>query len=72
MAFCPPRCWTPGTTIREYTTILPPADSIPGESYLSLQMYDAETLQKSPVRVSRRPYRQMLADGDTLILPLAR
>ena len=40
----------PGTTIREYTTILPPADSIPGKSYLSLQMYDAETLQKLPVR----------------------
>ena len=46
----PTSVWTPGTTIREYTTILPPADTIPGESYLSLQMYDAETLQKSPVR----------------------
>ena len=46
----PTSVWTPGTTIREYTTILPPAESIPGERYLSLQMYDAETLHKSPVR----------------------
>jgi hypothetical protein len=63
----PTSVWTPGTTIREYTTILPPAGSIPGERYLSLQMYDAETLQKSPVR-SAAGIQAAAPDGDTLIL----
>jgi hypothetical protein len=66
----PTPVWMPGTTIREYTTILPPAELIPGESYLSLQMYDAETLQKSPVRTAVGV--RAAADGETLILPLAR
>jgi hypothetical protein len=61
----PTSVWTPGTTIREYTTVLPPADTILGESYLSLQMYDAETLQKSPVRSAAGG---QAVDGDTLIL----
>ena len=61
----PTSAWTPGTMIREYTTILPPAGSIPGEHYLSLQMYDAETLQKSPVRSVAGA---QAVDGDTLIL----
>jgi 4-amino-4-deoxy-L-arabinose transferase-like glycosyltransferase len=67
----PTSVWTPGTTIREYTNILPPADTIPGESYLSLQMYDAETLQKSPVR-SAAGVQADASDGDAVILPLAR
>jgi hypothetical protein len=57
--------WTPGIVVREYTTVLPPADPIPGESYLSLQMYDAETLEKSPVRSAAGG---QTADGGTLIL----
>jgi hypothetical protein len=69
-ALLPTLDWKPGTTIREYTSILPPADLIPGESHLSLQMYDAETLQKSPVRSGVGA--QGAADGETLILPLAR
>ena len=61
----PTSAWAPGTMNREYTTILPPADSIPGEHYLSLQMYDAETLQKSPVQSVAGA---QAVDGDTLIL----
>ena len=61
----PTSMWTPGIVVREYTTVLPPADTIPGESYLSLQMYDAETLEKSPVRSAAGG---QAVDGDTLIL----
>jgi hypothetical protein len=61
----PTSMWTPGIVVREYTTVLPPADPIPGESYLSLQMYDAETLEKSPVRSAAGG---RTGDGDTLIL----
>jgi 4-amino-4-deoxy-L-arabinose transferase-like glycosyltransferase len=63
----PTTMWTPGIMIREYTALLPPAHSIPGESYLSLQMYDGETLEKSPVR-SAAGVRT--ADSETLILPI--
>ena len=65
----PTSMWTPGIIIREYTTVLPPAGAIPGEGYLSLQMYDRETLQKSPVRSAAG--LQATADGDTLILSVA-
>ena len=66
----PTSVWKPGSTIREYTSILPPADLGPGTSYLSLQMYDAETLQKLPVK-STMDASTVVAD-DALILPVAR
>ncbi len=61
--------WKPGTTIREYSTILPPARPVPGEAYLTLQMYDAETLEKLPV--TQADGVKAGDDGQTLILPLA-
>jgi hypothetical protein len=64
----PTSVWTTGTTIRERTTILPPASSPPGEAYLTLQMYDAETLQKLPVRSASGA--EALPDSNTLILPI--
>jgi hypothetical protein len=65
-ALLPTLDWQPGTTIREYTSILPPADLIPGKSHLSLQMYDAETLQKLPVRSAAG----VQSDDDTLVLSI--
>jgi len=64
----PTSVWTPGLTIQEHTSILPPADSVPGESYLSLQMYDARTLQKLPVRSATGA--QAAPGSDTLILSI--
>ncbi len=64
----PTAVWTPGLTIQEHTTILPPVNSIPGENYLSLQMYDAETLQKLSVRSAAGV--EFTPDSDTLILPI--
>ena len=66
----PTSVWAPGVPIREYTSVLPPTDAIPGESYLSLQMYDAGTLQKLPVRSVGGA--QVASDSDTLILPIER
>ncbi|RQW80224.1 MAG: hypothetical protein EHM79_20210 [Geobacter sp.] len=66
----PTSVWAPGSSIREYTSVLPPADAIPGNNYLSLQMYDAETLQKLPVRSAGGA--QAASDGDTLLLPIER
>ncbi len=63
----PTTAWTPGTTIREFSTILPPAESIPGSAHLTLQMYDAETLRKLPVTAASGV--QVGSDSETLILP---
>jgi hypothetical protein len=68
-ALLPTLDWKPGTTIREYTSILPPADLIPGKSHLSLQMYDAETLQKLSVRSAAGVQTDASGD-DTLVLPI--
>ena len=65
----PTSVWTPGIMIREYTTVLPPTGAASGEGHLSLQMYDRETLQKSPVRSAAG--LQATADADTLILSVA-
>jgi uncharacterized membrane protein len=65
-ALLPTLDWKPGTIIREYTSILPPADLIPGKSFLSLQMYDAETLQKLSVRSAAG----VQSDDDTLVLSI--
>lgn len=48
-----------------------PAPARPGDAslYLTLQMYDADTLEKLPIRVSDDS--QVGADGETLILPYA-
>jgi len=59
--------WKPGTTIREYTSILPPADLGTGTSYLSVQMYDAESLQKLPLLSALGA--SSVATDDALILP---
>jgi hypothetical protein len=66
----PTTVWTPGTTIREYSTILPLAEPIPGQAYLTLQMYDAETLQKLPVTTASGV--EVGPDGEGLILPMAQ
>ena len=60
--------WIPGTLVREYTSILPPKDRVPGESHLSLQVYDAETLQKLPLRLTSADNGQTASDDETLIL----
>ena len=60
--------WTPGTLVREYTSILPPKDRVPGESHLSLQVYDAETLQKLPLKLTSADNGQTASDDETLIL----
>ena len=62
--------WTPGTLVREYTSILPPKDRVPGESYLNLQVYDAETLQKLPLKSISAGNGQPAPDSETLILPI--
>jgi hypothetical protein len=60
--------WTSGTLVREYTSILPPKDRVPGESHLSLQVYDAETLQKLPLKLTSADSGQTASDDETLIL----
>lgn len=66
----PTTLWTPGTTIREYSTILPPAGPITGQAYLTLQMYDAATLRKLPITAASGV--RAGPDGETLILPLGQ
>ena len=61
--------WTPGRMVREYTSILPPKAQVPGESYLSLQVYDAETLQKLSLKSAENG--QTASDNETLILSVA-
>ena len=48
--------------------ILPPKDRVPGESHLSLQVYDAETLQKLPLKLTSADSGQTASDDETLIL----
>jgi hypothetical protein len=69
-ALLPTLDWKPGTLIREYTAILPPGDLGVGTSYLSLQMYDAETLQKLPLKSAIDA--SSVAAAETLILPILR
>jgi hypothetical protein len=62
--------WKPGAMIREYTSLLSPADETLGASYLTLQMYDAKTLRKLPLQTAMAA--PAVTEDDTLILPLAR
>ena len=47
----PTPLWPAGATIVEYSGVPPSAGADSGKLYLSLQVYDAETLQKLPVTV---------------------
>ncbi len=64
----PTSVWSPGAIVREYTGILPPKNQVPGESYLSLQVYDAETLQKLSLKSATNA--QTTSDNEALILPV--
>ncbi len=66
----PTTVWAPGTIVREYTSVLPLPNEASGEQYLSLQMYDAETLQKLPL--STAAAGSAMPDGYTLVLPVLR
>lgn len=63
----PTNLWIPGQTIREHSTILLPAGPPAGQAYWTLQVYDAETLDKLPI--ARAQGGQVLGDGFTLMLP---
>ncbi|MDW8098578.1 MAG: DUF2723 domain-containing protein [Anaerolineae bacterium] len=61
--------WRPGKTIIEYSGVRSPEPSKDkqGCCFLTVQMYDAETLEKLPI--TRSAGVQISEDGQTLILP---
>ncbi len=65
----PTTAWQLGSTIIEYSEALAPTDlgQIPGCCQLTLQVYDAETLEKLPL--TQAADAQLASDGQTLRLP---
>ncbi|MDQ1301094.1 MAG: hypothetical protein QG637_1015, partial [Chloroflexota bacterium] len=62
--------WPAGATIVEYTGVPTSAGATPGKAYLTLQVYDAETLQKLPVTQTGSMERGR--DHDAVILSIGR
>jgi hypothetical protein len=60
--------WDPGRTLKEFVE-LPPRQPAPAgsELFVTVQMYDAETLEKLPVTAAAGG--EVQADGVTVVLP---
>ena len=64
----PTTVWDPGRTLKEYVELPVRLPVTPGgELFVSVQMYDAETLAKLPVTDASGG--EVLADGYTVVLP---
>ena len=68
-ALFPTTAWPVGAVVQEYTSVLSPKNSTSGENYLTLQVYDAETLQK--LKLESSASGRVAADQETLILSAA-
>lgn len=66
----PTTVWDPGRTIKEYVELPPRQPLTPGGNlFVTMQMYDGETLEKLPVTAAAGG--EVMADGVTVRLPFA-